>query len=82
MKINPRIVYSIENAYEPQITPFQFLKFYNFIIYHLEPLFYHDNSKKINFSFNPISSTLNLEKIHILKPITPKIMIPVPRILF
>jgi hypothetical protein len=37
----------IENPYLVQIEPFQFLKFCNFILYHLEYLFCHENSKKI-----------------------------------
>jgi hypothetical protein len=51
------IVKFIANSYELQITPFQFLKFCSIILYHLESLFCHDNSKKNNFSFNSISST-------------------------
>jgi hypothetical protein len=51
------IVKFIANSYELQITPFQFLKFCSIILYHLESLFCHDNSKKNNLSFNSISST-------------------------
>jgi hypothetical protein len=47
----------IENLYLVQINPFQFLKFCNIILYHLESLFWHENSKKNNFSLNPILST-------------------------
>jgi hypothetical protein len=62
MKIITRTLINHRKFIELQITSFQFLKFYNFILYHLESLFWHENSKKINFSFNPISSTLNLRK--------------------
>jgi hypothetical protein len=51
------LVKFIENSYLVQIIPFQFLKFCNFIIYHLEPLFGHENNKKLNFPLNPISTT-------------------------
>jgi hypothetical protein len=47
----------IENSYETQITSFHFLKFCNCILYHLEPLFCHENNIKIYFSPNPILST-------------------------
>jgi hypothetical protein len=47
----------IENSYEFQITSFQFLKFCNIIVYHLEPMFLHENISKINFSLNHILST-------------------------
>jgi hypothetical protein len=47
----------IENPYLVQINPFQFLKFCNNIVYDLESLFWHENSKKNNFSLNTISST-------------------------
>jgi hypothetical protein len=50
----------IENSYELQIDPFQFLKFCNIIVYHPESLFCHENSKKINFPLDHISSTENL----------------------
>jgi acyl carrier protein len=33
------LVYFIENSYKIQINPFQFLKFYNIIVYHLVSLF-------------------------------------------
>jgi hypothetical protein len=33
------LVKFIENSYELQINPFQFLKFCNIIVYHLESLF-------------------------------------------
>ena len=36
----------IENPFLVQINPFYFLKFCNFILYHLEPLLCHENSKK------------------------------------
>jgi hypothetical protein len=45
------------NSYELQNNPFQFIKFCNIILYHLESLFWHENSKKINSSFNPILNT-------------------------
>jgi hypothetical protein len=51
------LVLIIENPFLVQISPFHFLKFYNFILYHSEPLFYHDNSKKINPTLNPILNT-------------------------
>jgi hypothetical protein len=51
------LVKFIEISFLVQINPFQFLKFYNIIIYHLESLFWHENSKEINFSLNPILST-------------------------
>jgi hypothetical protein len=47
----------IENSYDLQITPFQFLKFCNIIVYHLESLFLHENISKINFTLNHILST-------------------------
>jgi hypothetical protein len=47
----------IENPFLVQIEPFHFLKFCNFILFHSETLFCHENSKKIYFSFNPILST-------------------------
>jgi hypothetical protein len=40
-----------------KLIHFHFLKFYNFIVYHIEALFCHENSKKINLPFNPILST-------------------------
>jgi hypothetical protein len=33
------LVYSIENSFELQITPFQLLNFFNIILFHLESLF-------------------------------------------
>jgi hypothetical protein len=51
------LVKFIEIPFLIQIDPFQFLKFCNFILYHLEPLFCHENSNKNNFSLNPILST-------------------------
>jgi hypothetical protein len=33
------------------------IDFYNIILYHLESLFCHENSKKNNFSLNPILNT-------------------------
>jgi hypothetical protein len=51
------LVKFIEISFVVQITPFQFLKFSNIILYHLESLFGHDNSKKNNFPLNPILST-------------------------
>jgi hypothetical protein len=47
----------MENPFLVQITSFQFLKFFNNILYHLESLFWHENSKKNNFSLYPILST-------------------------
>jgi hypothetical protein len=52
----------IENSYELQINSFQFLKFCNIILHHIEALFCHENSKKIYFSLDPILNTLNLWK--------------------
>jgi hypothetical protein len=40
-----------------QIDPFRVLKFCNINVYHLESLFWHENSKRINSSLNLISST-------------------------
>jgi hypothetical protein len=51
-KLVLELVKIIENPYLVQIEPFQFLKFCNFIIYHLEYLFCHENSKKFNSSLN------------------------------
>jgi hypothetical protein len=62
MKIVLELVKRIENSSLIQINPFQFLKFCNIILYHLVSLFGHENNNKINLSFNPISSTLNLRK--------------------
>jgi hypothetical protein len=75
------LVKFIESLFLVQINPFQFLKFCNIILYHLESLFCHENSKKNNFSLTYFKHIKPLE-IHILKSITPKIMIHVPRILF
>jgi hypothetical protein len=52
----------ILNSFLLQIHPFEFLKFCNINVYHLESLFWHENNMRIYFSFNPISSTLNLWK--------------------
>jgi hypothetical protein len=57
MEIISRTYKIHKNSYEVQIYPFQFLKFCNIILYHLESLFCHENSKKINSSLNPILST-------------------------
>jgi hypothetical protein len=46
----------IENAYEVQIDPFQFLKFCNIIVYPLVPLFWHESHTKI-------VTLINLEQI-------------------
>jgi hypothetical protein len=62
MKIVLELVKCIENSSLVQINPFQFLNFFNIILYHLVSLFGHENSNKINLSFNRISSTLNFKK--------------------
>ena len=51
--INPHIIIRI---YEIS------LNFCNIIVYTLESLFCHENSKKIYLAFNPILITLNLRK--------------------
>jgi hypothetical protein len=51
------LVKFIENSFLVQITSFQFLKFCNIILYNLESLFLHENSKKNNLSLNPILNT-------------------------
>jgi hypothetical protein len=56
-KLVLELVKIIENPYLVQIVPFHFLKFCNFILYHLESLFWHKNSKKIYSTLNPILNT-------------------------
>jgi hypothetical protein len=81
MKISAITCKTHRNSILVQIEPFHFLNFCNLILYHLELLFVMKTVRNLIPHLIYFKHRKPL-KIHNLKSITPKIMIPVPRILF